>query len=125
MTSLVINKTDATPQVVFKENGKLLLIGRSMPEDVALFYNPLFDWLEKVDVEHVEFEIRIEYMNTASSKKVLDLLRTVEENKKVKSIEINWFYEEDDLDMIELGEIYEDQLTRSEFHYYDCVDIEI
>ncbi|MFM9005247.1 MAG: SiaC family regulatory phosphoprotein, partial [Flavobacteriales bacterium] len=49
--------------------------------------------------------VQLEYFNTASSKCMLDLFRKLESvNSKTT---IQWFYEQDDEDMLEAGEDYE------------------
>ena len=43
MKTIEIKATSATPEVVYDKEGKLLIKGRSMPEDVKKFYQPLLD----------------------------------------------------------------------------------
>ena len=52
--------------------------------------------------------IRLEYFNTSSSKCILDVFKKLEAiHKSRNEVEVNWFYEEDDEDMLEAGEDYE------------------
>ena len=52
--------------------------------------------------------IRLEYFNTSSSKCILDVFKKLEVIHKAKNeVEVNWYYEEDDEDMLEAGEDYE------------------
>lgn len=106
MEDLIIQGTNNTPYVHFKQNGELNLEGRSLPEDSTKFYIPLFEWAKKMHAENVVFNIKLEYLNTASSKQLLDLLKFATENPSVKKTEINWYYEEGDLDGLETGEHY-------------------
>lgn len=123
MNSLVIQKTDSTPEISFLEKGELTITGRSLPEDVHKFYDPLIDWVKQLDVEKVKLDLKLEYLNTSSTKKVLNLLMALDENSMVKDIDVNWYYEFDDLEMEDLGEIYEDELKRIKFNYIEGVDI--
>ena len=118
MEPIVIDATDNSAKVFFNANGYLLLEGRSLPENVAEFYNPLIDFVVKLNVEKVTFDINLDYFNTATSKKILDLLKHLDANNKISKVKINWHYEEGDDDSIEMAEIYEEEcIMRTEFQY--------
>lgn len=119
MKDLSIIKTNATPEVVFGTDGKLSMAGRSLPENVELFYGPLEKWMSELEAETVLFNINLEYFNSASSKKILDLLKVLDANMKVGKIEIVWHYEEGDDDCLESGQIFEEMLIRSFFKYVE------
>ncbi|HRW62397.1 MAG TPA: DUF1987 domain-containing protein [Bacteroidales bacterium] len=123
MDNIFIQKTDSTPEIDFNVNGNLKIFGRSLPEDVHKFYDPIVYWVNNLEVEHVKIDLKLEYLNTSSTKKILNLLLALEENEKIKSVDINWHYEYDDVEMEELGQIYEDDLRRCKFHYIEGVDI--
>jgi hypothetical protein len=112
MDSIFIEGTPKTPNVRFdNEKGALLLKGRSIPENSIEFYKPLVDWLEAYSNSpqpKTVCEIQLEYFNTSSSKCLLDLFKKMENmNKDGNEIVINWYYEEDDEDMLEAGEDYQ------------------
>ena len=112
MESISINGTPKTPDVEFDgEKGSLLLKGRSIPENSIEFYKPLVDWLDSYSgtpQPKTVCEIQLEYFNTSSSKCLLDLFKKMESmNKDGNEIVINWYYEEDDEDMLEAGEDYQ------------------
>jgi len=75
------------------------------------FYKPLIDWLEnykETPLDKTVVNIRLEYFNTSSSKCILDVFKKLEAIHKAKNdVVVNWFYEEDDEDMLEAGEDYE------------------
>ncbi len=123
MTNLVIQSTDSTPLVEFLTNGNLTLKGRSLPEDVYKFYAPLIDWVKELETNKVVLELKLEYLNTSSTKKLLNLLTAIDENEKIHEIDVNWHYEFDDLEMEDLGTIYEEDLKRARFQYIEEVDI--
>jgi hypothetical protein len=123
MQNLFIESTETTPLIDFYTNGKLLIMGRSLPEDVHKFYEPVFYWISKLEVETVNFDVKMEYINTSSTKKMLNLLIELEKNQNVKNISINWYYEDDDYDMLDLGEMYEINLERSKFQLIETVDM--
>ena len=112
MESIIIEGTPKTPTVEFNaEEGKVEIKGRSIPENSVEFYNPLIAWLEAYgsnpkDVTQVN--IQLEYFNTSSSKCILDVFKKLESLAKAgNDIKVNWFYEEDDEDMLEAGEDYQ------------------
>ncbi len=112
MESILIEGTPKTPNVSFDHNnGALLLKGRSIPENSIEFYKPLVDWLENYagsPQPKTVCDIQLEYFNTSSSKCLLDLFKKMEGmSKGGNEIVINWYYEEDDEDMLEAGEDYQ------------------
>lgn len=122
MKGLSIIGTNATPEVVFNTDGKLSVTGRSLPENVELFFGPLEEWMTELETEAVLFDINLEYFNSASSKKILDLLKILDANMKVGKIEIVWHYEEGDDDCLESGQIFEEMLIRSSFRYVEYAE---
>lgn len=110
MNNINIEGSSKTPTVNFdSESGKLLLKGRSIPENSVEFYGPLFDWIEqysKAPQSETSVDIQLEYFNTSSSKCILDLFKKLEEVSN-SNVAINWYYEEDDEDMLEAGVDYD------------------
>ena len=112
MESLLIEGTAKTPNVKFDaEQGFIEIKGRSIPENSIEFYKPLIDWLDdyaKTPKSNTKVNIQLEYFNTSSSKCILDVFKKLEVIHKIKNdVTINWYYEEDDEDMLEAGEDYE------------------
>jgi hypothetical protein len=90
------------------ETGVLALEGASCPENPIEFFDPLNEWLT-VYIEEIHgkltVNITINYMNTSSSKCLLDFLEILENyHQSGGSVTLNWYYEEDDEDMQETGE---------------------
>jgi len=112
MENLVIEGSPKTPTIKFNpEEGKLLIQGRSIPENSIDFYKPLVDSLESYSgspKENTKVDIVLEYFNTSSSKCILDVFKKLEKiNSSNGGVAINWHYEEDDEDMLEAGEDYQ------------------
>jgi len=105
MEKLQITPTEDTPEVLLdKSSGKFVLSGRSLPEDAASFYAPVIAWLNEYSnapLAATNFEMKLEYFNTASSKLLLDVLSILENISNAKVI---WHFFEDDEDMEEAGE---------------------
>ena len=123
MNNLSIQKTDATPEIDFRLNGDLKIFGRSLPEDVHKFYDPIIDWVKQLKTDKVKVNFKLEYLNTVSTKKMLNLLISLDDNENIAEIIVNWYYEFDDIDMEDLGEIYKDELKRVKFHFIEGVDM--
>ncbi|HOF20362.1 MAG TPA: DUF1987 domain-containing protein [Bacteroidales bacterium] len=112
MEPIKIEGTPKTPTVKFdKSEGVFEIKGRSIPENSVEFYKPLVDWLDNYKEDPLpktEVNIRLEYFNTSSSKCILDVFKKLEAIHKAKNeVVVNWYYEEDDEDMLEAGEDYE------------------
>ncbi len=119
MERIDIPATSSTPSVYCGEDGKLKIKGRSLPEDVTEFYNPLVDWAGKLTIHSLTVDVELVYMNSASSKKLLELLKALDANNNIRELSINWFYEEGDEDALENGQIYEELLLKASFRYHE------
>ena len=113
MEVIKIVGTDDTPSVTLDVANEIFEIsGRSLPEDVAVFYEPILDWIDRYSEEATGktiFNFKLVYFNTASSKMILDILLKVEEMHEAgKDVLVRWHYPEDDEDMEEAGEEYAD-----------------
>jgi len=108
MEPLDIKATNDTPRVLFDPDNNLFEIsGRSLPEDVVTFYQPVLDWLDeyaRTPLKKTDFVFKYIYFNTATSKLVQDILTKLEHLKeKGSDVKVSWFYEQDDEDMLDLG----------------------
>jgi len=126
MESISIEGTPKTPAVNFNaETGVIEIKGRSIPENSIEFYRPLVEWLEEYSGNPQKLttvNIQLEYFNTSSSKCILDVFKKLEAIKKARNeVIINWYYEEDDEDMLEAGEDYE-SIIRIPFKMIEVVD---
>lgn len=113
MEVIKIKGTDDTPTVILDaENGIFEISGRSLPEDVAAFYEPILEWLDEyaqTPNEKTVFDFKLEYFNTASSKLLLDILLKLEDMvEDEKDVLVKWHFPDDDEDMEEAGEEYAD-----------------
>lgn len=112
METLNIPATDDTPEVILDASGDFQFNGKSLPEDVASFYDPIIDWIDTYGQNPLDssiFKFKFTYFNTASSKMILDILMKLEElSEGGADIKVEWHYEEEDEDMEEAGEEYSD-----------------
>ena len=117
MESIKVESTPYLPLIDFTPEGILKLEGRAIPEDANKLFDPLIAFVQQISVKEVLLDINLDYFNTSSSKKILDLLRALDANDKVESILVNWHFEEGDDDSVETAEIYEELLNRTHFRY--------
>ncbi|MCH1461857.1 MAG: DUF1987 domain-containing protein [Candidatus Poseidonia sp.] len=106
MGPLHIAATAKTPEIRFdSEANRLLLLGRSIPENAVDFYRPVLDWAQSVSPDAaMTIQVQLEYFNTSSSKCLLDLFKRLESSD---SLEVLWHFDSDDEDMLEAGEDYD------------------
>ena len=126
MEPIIIEGTPKTPTVKFDKTDAVFEIkGRSIPENSVEFYKPLVDWLDNYKespLPKTVVNIRLEYFNTSSSKCILDVFKKLEAiHKSNNEVEVNWYYEEDDEDMLEAGEDYE-SIIRVPFKMIEITD---
>ncbi|BDX37860.1 MAG: DUF1987 domain-containing protein [Bacteroidales bacterium] len=113
METIKIMGTDDTPTVILDAENEIYEIsGRSLPEDVTAFYDPILGWLDEYASspnKKTIFTFKLVYFNTASSKLLLDILMKLEQMHEAgNDILVRWYYPEDDEDMQEAGEEYAD-----------------
>jgi hypothetical protein len=122
MQNLKIAATDRSPEVDFDfENNRLKLKGESYPEDVAAFYGPLFEaldeYLASVHDGSCLFDFELIYFNSSSAKAIMSILEKLDETAAAgATVTINWYYDEEDDTMKELGEEFGEDLEHAEFH---------
>jgi len=115
MERIHINKTKVSPEVILDPNtGYAEICGESYPENSLNFYRPVVDWLKKTveDKREIEFNFKLDYFNTSSSKCILDILGILEKyNQEGGKVIVNWYYNDDD--MLEAGEDFLSDLNLS------------
>jgi hypothetical protein len=114
MRKLVIDQTSSSPKVILDPEKRIFQIsGESRPPDVGEFYGEIMDWLK--DYSHhlvntrderdpVVFNFDLEYFNSSSAKYLLDFCKQIGQvQSKGKDVMVKWHYEDDDMDMLEVG----------------------
>ena len=126
MEKIFLEPSRVTPLVNFDpEEGILEMKGRSSPENSIQFYQKIIQNLGMF-AENGEGDFTanfaFEYFNTSSSKCLFDIFkRLVRIRDSGKILIVNWFFEEDDEDMMEAGEDYSDLLDL-EFNFIEIED---
>ncbi len=119
MEKFELTKTFNTPYIMLDpDQGVLKFEGRSIPEDPGDFYEKIIEWIHQYfrhpnNVTTLEF--KLEYVNSGSSKYILEILRILQKyHESGKDAMVKWYYEEDDESIMELG-----------IHYKNTVNIPI
>ena len=98
-----------TPNVnLDAETGNCEISGESYLEYTGEFYDQIISWLTQFITEMnrpVIMNFRLTYFNTSSFKAILNLLNFIKKyEKQGGAVEVNWYYPEDDYDMLREAE---------------------
>jgi hypothetical protein len=117
MEKFIIESTANSPRIVLDpENRTFEFSGESRPENVRKFYLPVLEWLEAYtgsleDLQDdqrkfdLQCQFNFEYFNSTSAKYILDIFKSLNAiNALGVGLDIKWLYEEDDEDMLEVGQ---------------------
>jgi hypothetical protein len=120
MDHLVIAQTEQTPHVSFLSNGLMEISGKSIDEDSQEFWNPVVSWVKTYSDKPSTktcLNLFIESLDTSSSAALVEMLYLLKDMiKEGNEVHVHWNYEENDLDMLELGKDME-QLTQIGFEF--------
>lgn len=117
MENLELPGTETTPAVNFnKLKNQFKIEGRSLMENAGTFYQPLKDWFleyRKNPNSKTELSIKLEYLNTETSRQFLDIFKILE---GVPDAKIVWLFSDEDEDMEEWGQELQ-ELVHIPFEY--------
>ena len=107
MTFTVV-QTKTTPLADFK-NGCLIIKGKSVPFDHPDIYDVIIDRLmvySENPEKHTQIDFNLSAINAVSKRSIIHTFRILEYvGSKGTEIQINWYYQTNDDDVKELGEI--------------------
>jgi hypothetical protein len=112
----LISPTKNTPEVILDPKGTIKLTGRLIPENAEDFFNSIEEWINEYFYNPAEItcvEISLEYINSVGTKYLLDLIHKITHihlRKDNKKFIINWYYKEEDEDILEKGTFYSSNL---------------
>lgn len=122
-----LKESATTPYINFDATtGVLRIEGRSIPENVIDFYQPILRWIEDYSRDPLPLTVvhfKLEYFNTSSSKRIFDIMKRLEKlaTDSQKNVVINWYYEEDDEDIYFAGNDYKALMSKLEFNLVEVV----
>lgn len=108
MSYLKIERSEDTPEVILNNKmGTIHITGISFPRDIDVFYAPIMGWVEdyvKTSPSYTEIFFKLDYFNTASSRKFLEIMieleKVLDEGNDVK---VRWLYNDEDDDIKSAG----------------------
>jgi hypothetical protein len=129
MRKLIIDPTVNSPRVIFDpEINRFEISGESRPSDVASFYLEILKWFDDYSLyinkmqelkEPVVFNFDLEYFNSSSAKYILDFCKQIGDvRSKGKNLAIKWHYDQDDLDMLQVGREMS-RISKTPFEYIE------
>ncbi|MDH5474843.1 MAG: DUF1987 domain-containing protein [Cyclobacteriaceae bacterium] len=111
MDNYTLQPGSKTPFMQFNmTSGVFEISGRSIPENSIAFYKPLLDWVDEyVKSPNIKtvLSIKLEYFNTSSSKCLVELFRKLESVNEKSEVTVQWYYDEEDEDMLESGQDFQ------------------
>ncbi len=128
MKNIFIKPTETTPEIKFDfQKGQFEISGVSYPEFAREFYEPLLDALEKYvenpSVKITEMAFKFTYFNTGTNTLISGILSALEQLvSNGYQVRLQWYYEEEDEDMKELGEYFK-TLTKLPLEFIACDEI--
>lgn len=82
-------------------------MGRSIPENPGDFYRPVYEWVREHKHKYtgkITIGLGFEYINTTSAKWIYLMLKEISDTRDLMlNGQVNWYYEQGDDDMSELG----------------------
>ncbi|MCX6153008.1 MAG: DUF1987 domain-containing protein [Candidatus Kapabacteria bacterium] len=118
MENLFIESSKKTPLINFDcKSGVCQLKGRSIPEDTFNFYQPVISWISdyvQIPLPVTQIKMELDYFNTSSSKFLLELFKKFKEVKEYNtdySLQVEWYYEDGDEEIKEIGEDFKEILN--------------
>lgn len=115
MRTLDIVQSTSTPRIVFDGSRHLLSIsGESYPENSFEFYAPVVVWLKEylAQEDTLYLEINVSYLNSSSTKCMLDLLDLLEEaHGRGAAISLTWLYDRENPRSLDLAREFQEEVT--------------
>jgi hypothetical protein len=129
MEKLIIEPTANSPRILLDpEERNFEFSGESRPENVRKFYLPVLEWLEAYTAavgglkedkrpSDLKCQFNFEYFNSTSAKYILDIFKSLNAIHALGiGLDIQWLYEEDDEDMLEVGQEMS-RMSKLDFEY--------
>ncbi|MFP3860179.1 MAG: DUF1987 domain-containing protein [Bacteroidales bacterium] len=109
MENIEITRSPAKPyfpSIDFNfKKGVCEIVGESYMEEAYKFYIPLINWIKEFTEKEnrkLTLNIKLIYFNTSTTKCLLDIFELMKKyHNNGNEMEINWFYDKDDPDMVE------------------------
>lgn len=121
MNRAEIRPTVNTPYVILDPEGLIELKGRLIIRDPSEIFNAINSWIAEYFKDpgletSVSFEL--EYINSAGTKSLLDMVEMLRLNCKDRKLNVKWFYEKPDEDIFDKGSFIS-SITGLKFEFHE------
>lgn len=122
MMPLLYRGTKDTPELQFdSQKGIYKISGNSFLDDPFIIYKYVHEWLDEFINEpnpEMKIEFKMNYVNTASSKQIADILIRLEDLQDKCKVKVLWYFNSEDDDMLDEGETLSDMINL-DFEFVD------
>jgi hypothetical protein len=105
---LHILPTGNTPEFVFNPDGIIKIKGRGLAGNDPEVNQSIIEWIDEYSKDPAEITyiiLALEYLNSLSTTMLVSILRKLfQVTMQSGKLDVQWYYEEDDEDIIERGE---------------------
>jgi hypothetical protein len=108
----ILSSTRNTPEVILDPKGIIKLTGKLISENPIAFFIPIEEWIDeyfKNPAEIINIEICLEFINSVGTKYLLNIIHKITHihlKKNKKKFIINWYFKDEDEDMLEKGALF-------------------
>jgi hypothetical protein len=114
MQNLIIKATPKSFDITC-EAGLIEIKGCSIISDPKVFFKPVQTWISaylKDPADQTIVNMKIDYIDSASTKYLFEILKALEKlNNTRRSINLNWYYDINDPEILELGEVLDGRIN--------------
>ena len=107
MNTIHYDSTEKTPMINGDiEKGEITIKGRSYPESTTDFYKDFKIWLQSFYTNApntITVVLDLEYFNTSTTAVLYDMIQNLSKLREGRKIDVTWYFDEDDYDMIDKG----------------------
>lgn len=123
MQGLHIEATKSTPEVTLDlETNRLVLEGRSLPENTRQFYEQVKACLNSYNPAEgsaITIDVKFTYVSSSSLIALLSLIKQMRlHTERGCTLKVNWYYEKYDDDLLTIGEDIQ-HLSSVDFEYFE------
>jgi hypothetical protein len=120
---LIFEETTKSPYIKLdRRKGEIELRGSSIPENTREFYYKFNRWMAEYTANpapKTRVTFALMYMNSSSAVVITRMLRMLDDMIGMKTeVEIDWYFEVDDLEMKEIGEYY-DEIMKCQINLHE------
>lgn len=118
MDSLILEPTVKSPLFEFSPTGFLVIEGRAINQHAENEFLEAIDWVSNIDINVINLTVKLDFINISSSRQLLNLFNALEKNNRIDELNVHWYFDEDDADLIDTGLIFKEIFPEINFILY-------